>query len=176
VFTDEVSAVFSRVVSVAEKTGKRVNLLVVPGTDPNYAMVETAARLRSSNIVMGLSPRFRPSQQAKLIGDAWEKLPPPRPQISLEVIDRDSGKSLFFNLGPHPPRLWPDDVDLVHRLWLELSATGPGHKVRHRDVVRVALRRLDSQMKSGHFEEIARDLAEETGGSGEPRRQSEESA
>ena len=27
--------------------------------------------------------------------------------------------SIFVNLGPHPPRLWPEDVDRLHELWLQ---------------------------------------------------------
>ena len=30
------------------------------------------------------------------------------------------------NLSPVPPRLWPEVVDLLHRLWLELCERGPG--------------------------------------------------
>lgn len=154
-FSEDVALLFSRVVSLAEKAGKSVALLVVPGMDPNYALVETAARLQSSTIVMGLSPRLRPAEQAKAFGDAWEKLPPPRPQLSLQLIKRETGEPLFFNLGPHPPRLWPEDVDLVHRLWLELADLGAGAELHHRDVVHVALRRLDEQLRQpGTREEI----------------------
>jgi len=89
-----------------------------------------------------------PSQQAKAFGDAWERLTPPRPQLSLEILDEENGKQTFFNLGPHPPRLWPEDIELLHKLWLDLSDKGPGHKLHHRDVVRVALRRLESELQS----------------------------
>jgi amino acid transporter len=166
VFSEDVSLLFSRVVTVAEKAGKHVELMVVPGTDANYAIVETAQRLQSATIVMGLSPRFGPSEQARMFGAAWEKLPPPRPQLSLELVARDSGKSMYFNLGPHPPRLWPEDVELVHRLWLELNDSGAVADVRHRDVVRLALRRLDSELRSEKATEILSQLSEEARGGG----------
>ena len=57
-------------------------------------------------------------------------------------------KSKFFNLGPHPPRLWPEDVDLVHQLWLDLSARRFGAKLHHRDVIGVALQRLSQDLKN----------------------------
>jgi hypothetical protein len=133
--------------------------MVVPGVDPNLAIVETASRLKSSIIVMGLSPRLTPTEHAKAFGDAWEKLPAPRPQLSLGIVQRDSGRSVYFNLGPHPPRLWPEDVDLVHRLWLALSGMGLGHKLHHRDVVRVALRRMESELESDHSKEVRRSRA-----------------
>ena len=89
-----------------------------------------------------------PSQQAKAFGDAWERLPQPRPQLTLEILDEKTGKQMFFNLGPHPPRLWPEDIELLHKLWLNLTDRGPGYKLHHRDVVRVALRRLETELHS----------------------------
>jgi amino acid transporter len=164
VFSDDISMLFSRVVSLAEKAGKHVDLMVVPGTDPTYAIVETAARLQSSTIVIGTSPRLSSSEQAKAFGDAWEKLPHPRPQVSLEIVYRDGVRSEYINLGPHPPRLWPEDVELVHRLWLELSGLGPGHNLHHRDVVRVALRRLDAELHAGQSKAIVSEVLGEAGG------------
>ena len=52
-----------------------------------------------------------------------------------------------MNLGPHPPRLWPEDVDLVHEMWLELSDKYAGAKLHHRDIVGVALRRMREQLE-----------------------------
>ena len=163
VFTDDIAKLFSNVVSLAEKAGKHVDLMVVPGVDPAWAIMETAQRLESSLIVMGLSARLTMDEQAKLYGNAWERLPEPRPQLSLQIIDPDSGSQRFFNLGPHPPRLWPEDVDLLHRLWLELSERGPGHKLHHRDVVRVALQRLNTELHSPQADEVIRDIVAESG-------------
>jgi amino acid transporter len=173
IFSDKVAELFSNVVSVAEKDGKHVELLVVPGRDYNRATVEVAERLKSSLVVMGLSARMTPSQQAKAFGDAWERLPQPRPQLSLEILDEDTGKQTYFNLGPHPPRLWPEDIDLLHRLWLNLSNKGLGHKLHHRDVVRVALRRLESELQSPDAKEVLREVWREAS---EERRPPEEAA
>jgi amino acid transporter len=161
IFTNRIAELFSRVVAIAEKAGKHVDLLVVPGRDYNRATVEVAQRLKSSLIVMGLSERMTPSQQAKNFGDAWERLPAPRPQLSLEIIDEKSNKRTFFNLGPHPPRLWPEDLELLHKLWLNLSDKGPGYKLHHRDVVRVALRRLEAEMRSPNAKEVLKQVLSE---------------
>ena len=110
---------------------------------------------------MGLSAKMNPSQQAKAFGDAWEKLPAPRPQLSLEILDEGTGKQMFFNLGPHPPRLWPEDTELLHKLWLELTNRGLGYKLHHRDVVRVALRRLETELGSDKGKEILDELQKE---------------
>jgi amino acid transporter/nucleotide-binding universal stress UspA family protein len=154
IFTDRIAQLFTRVVSIAEKAGKHVELLVVPGRDYNRAIVDVAQRLKSNLVVMGLSAKMTPSQQAKAFGDAWERLPAPRPQLSLEIMDENTGEQMYFNLGPHPPRLWPEDMDLLHNLWLSLTEKGLGHKLHHRDVVRVALRRLEVDLESPGASEV----------------------
>jgi amino acid transporter/nucleotide-binding universal stress UspA family protein len=162
IFTDRIAQLFTRVVTIAEKAGKHVELLVVPGRDYNRAIVEVAQRLKSNLVVMGLSAKMTPSEQAKAFGDAWERLPAPRPQLSLQILDENTGKRMFFNLGPHPPRLWPEDMELLHKLWLEIADRGLGHKLHHRDVVRVALRRLEKTLGSENAEEVLSELRKET--------------
>ena len=164
IFTDRVAQLFTKVVTVAEKAGKHIELLVVPGRDYNRAVVEVAQQLKSNLIVMGLSGKLNPSEQAKAFGDAWEKLPAPRPQLSLEIMDISAGKRTYFNLGPHPPRLWPEDMELLHKLWLDLTNRGLGHKLHHRDVVRVALRKLEAALASDEAKSIVDELKRETEG------------
>jgi amino acid transporter/nucleotide-binding universal stress UspA family protein len=160
-FSDDETTVFSQVVTLAEKAGKHVELMVVPGSDPYQAVVQTAARLQSSRIVMGLSPKLTPSEQGAQVGHYWEQLPEPRPSLSLEIILENQKDTVFFNLGPHPPRLWPEDLDLVHRLWLELSAKGPGSKLHHRDIIGVALRRMNAELHSDLSPEVLNDVLHE---------------
>jgi len=168
VFSEDETEVFSKVVSLAEKAGKHVALLVVPSPDPFAAIMQTAQRLHSSRVVMGMSPKMSPAEQGKAVGAEWESLAEPRPSLSLELVTPDRKQSVYFNLGPHPPRLWPGDVELLHRLWLELSARGPGAKLHHRDVVGVALRRLDADLRSGRdadvVAQIEREVSQESTG------------
>jgi len=163
IFSEDETNVFSHVVTLGEKAGKHVELMVVPGTDPYEAVVQTAARLRSSRIVMGLSPKLTPSEQGARVGAFWEQLPEPRPSLSLEIVLENEKDVVFFNLGPHPPRLWPEDVALAHKLWLELSGMGPGSKLHHRDVVGVALRRMSDEFHSERKEEVIGDVLRELG-------------
>jgi len=145
---------FSHVVTVAEKQGKSVELLVIPAVDPFDAMVQTAARLRASRLVVGVSPRMESDELAQRIGLAWERLPAPRHPFSLEIIHPDR-PSTFVNLGPHPPRLWPEDVDRLHSLWLRLAEKeGLGSKLHHRDVVGVALRRIEEELDTSQRAQI----------------------
>jgi len=164
IFSDDETTVFTRVVTLAEKAGKHVELMVVPGTDPYEAVVQTAARLQSSRIVMGLSPKLTPAEQGELVGRHWEHLPEPRPSLSLEIVLENQKDVMFINLGPHPPRLWPEDIDLVHRLWLELSGKGPGAKLHHRDIVGVALRRMEAELHSSRAPEVVDDVVREVAG------------
>ncbi|MGA2113483.1 MAG: APC family permease [Bryobacteraceae bacterium] len=168
IFSDDETNVFTHVVTLAEKSGKHVELMVVPGSDPYEAVVRTAARLQSSRIVMGLSPKLTPSEQGAQVGRYWEQLPEPRPSISLEIVLENQKDVVFFNLGPHPPRLWPEDVDLAHRLWLELSGMGPGSKLHHRDIIGVALRRMSDELHSDRKPEVVADVLKEvSGGNGQ---------
>ncbi len=164
-FSNDIARLFSLVVNIAEKAGKHVELMVLTGRDYNQAIVEAAQRLKSALVVMGLSGKLSAVEQAKAFGDAWERLPHPRPQLSLEIYSAATQGSTYFNLGPHPPRLWPEDLELLHSLWLELSEKGLGPKLHHRDVVRVALRRLNADVHSRRAGEILgelnREIAEE---------------
>ena len=157
IFAGYEQELFSHVVTVAEKEGKSVELLVIPAVDPFDAMVQTAARLRASRLVVGVSPRMESDELAQRIGLAWERLPAPRHPFSLEIIHPDR-PSTFVNLGPHPPRLWPEDVDRLHNIWLRLTEReGLGAKLHHRDVVGVALQRIEEELDTG---ERGRILAE----------------
>jgi amino acid transporter len=161
IFSVDETEVFSKVVNLAEKAGKHVELMVVPGGDPYAAIVQTGQHLQSSRIVMGLSPKLTPAEQGATVGRAWENLPEPRPSLSLEIVPGKGEESIFFNLGPHPPRLWPEDIDLLHRLWLEISTRGPGAKLHHRDIVGVALRRMQQELESGRAEDVIADINRE---------------
>ena len=145
---------FSHVVTLAEKEGKSVELLVVPAVDPFDAMVHTASSLRASKLVVGVSARMQSEELAHRIGLAWERQPPPRHPFSLEITHPDR-PSTYVNLGPHPPRLWPEDVDLLHNIWLRLTEQeGVGSKLHHRDVVGVALQRLEEELSSAERKRI----------------------
>ena len=161
IFSDDETNVFTQVVALAEKAGKHVELMVVPGSDPYEAVVRTAALLRSSRIVMGLSPKLSTSEQGAQVGHYWEQLPPPRPAISLEIVLENQRDVVFFNLGPHPPRLWPEDIELAHRLWLNLSGKGFGSKLHHRDIIGVALRRMAADIESDRAPQVVQDVHRE---------------
>jgi nucleotide-binding universal stress UspA family protein len=160
-FARDEQELFSHVVSLAEKQGKSVELLVVPAVDPFDAMVQTAARLQASKLVVGVSARMASEELAQRIGLAWERMAEPRHPFSLEITNPDR-PSVYVNLGPHPPRLWPEDVDRLHRIWLRLCAqSGVGSRLHHRDVVGVALRRLEHDLDGSDRGDILGSLDQE---------------
>lgn len=159
IFADYERELFTRVVEMAEKEGKTVDLLVVPAVDPFDALVQTAAKLKASRLVTGVSARMDSEELARRIGLAWEKLAEGRHPFSLEVIS-PGRPSMYVNLGPHPPRLWPEDLDRVHDLWLKLSERF-GSKLHHRDVVGVALRRLERDLSGERQNETIEEFTRE---------------
>jgi hypothetical protein len=114
--------------------------------------------------VTGVSETMDQEELARRIGLAWENLSEPRHPFSLEVIPPGDRKSIYVNLGPHPPRLWPEDLALLHDLWLRLSQDRFGSRLHHRDVVGVALRRMEKELSNPNngdlIEEFEKELEE----------------
>jgi amino acid transporter len=161
IFMSYEQKLFSVVVAMAEREGKKINLLVVPGNDITEIIVRSALQLKSSRVVAGLSNRMSMEEQARRLGEAWEGAGAHNRGLTLEVIDRQM-KSHFFDIGPHPPRLWPIDIGKLHDMWLKLSREKFGAELHHRDVVGVALKRLDRDLNDAEREpEVLRDFSEE---------------
>ncbi len=154
---------FSKVVALAEKLGKPVKLLVVPGTNVFDAAMMTAQRLESSSIVSGLSTKLSEDEQAKYTGDAWERLPDPKPRLQLLIIRPDGRRHEYF-LGPHEPRLRPSDLELLHKIWLEITSDPRYAGLHHYHVVRLALEELEKGFQSGERSELLRKLLQERNG------------
>lgn len=156
-FTDYEQLLFTRVVAVAEQHGRPVKLLVVPSSRVFDAIAQTAVRLGSTEIVLGDSASRPMPEQARLLGQAWDRVPGSRDLRARLVACAADGGLQTFPLGPHAPMLSPDDIDLIHRLWVQ-AVGAAGLEVHHRDVVRVALEELADQWKRGRPEGIARRL------------------
>jgi amino acid transporter len=156
IFSEHEQMVFTKAISVAESFGKKVSLLVVPAGDIFAALVQTANSLEVNAVVSGLSTKMSAEDQAFHIGQAWEALPEPKRQINFYVIN-PSGESRVYYLGPHAPSLGPDDVQLVHRLWLNLRRDPSIQDLHHKDIITFALTRLASQY-AREKQEIIKDL------------------
>lgn len=146
-FSEYEQRLFTKVVGMAEKHGKPVELLVVPSNSIFDAVAATAHRLDSAEIIAGLSSKMDAQEQARMIGRSWERLPEmPRRQVRFSVVGLDFRETTFY-LGAHAPTLTEDDVALIHRIWLQVSKIPSRRRVHHRDVVRVALNRLARDLR-----------------------------
>jgi hypothetical protein len=146
-FTDYEQRLFTKVVALAEKHGKPVNLVVVPSTNVYDAVAQTALQLDSAQIVAGLSAKETSQEQAQNLGRAWERLVGHRHRKVCFRVLGPGTQEVTFDLGAHAPHLTEEDINLIHRIWLEVSKLPARRKVHHRDVVRVALDRLHRDLR-----------------------------
>jgi amino acid transporter len=143
-FSEHEQMLFTKAVSVAESFGKHINLLVVPAGDVFAALVQTANSLEAASVVSGISSKLTPQEQAYYVGQAWEALPEPKRQFTFNVVMED-GSAQAYHIGPHAPHLQPDDVQLVHRLWLNFRRDPELVSLHHSDIVTYALTRLATE-------------------------------
>lgn len=143
-FSEHEQMLFTKAVSVAESFGKHISLLVVPAGDIFAALVQTANSLEVSALVSNLSTKMAASEQAYHVGQAWEALPEPKRQFTFYVV-MPNGDAQSFHIGPHAPALQGEDVQLVHRLWLNFRRDPGMEYLHHTDIVTFALTRLASE-------------------------------
>jgi amino acid transporter len=160
VFDHYEQELFTAAVAVAEKEGKPISLLVVPATDVFEAIMVTAQRLDSSRVVCGLSNKLTADEQAKLTGDAWERMPEPRPRLCLEVAAPD-GTVRKYTIGPHTPSLRPQDVELMHKLWLNITTDPRFAGAHHYHIVALALEELQRELSTEQRTQLLQKLLEE---------------
>jgi amino acid transporter len=160
VFDHYEQELFTAAVAVAEKEGKPISLLVVPATDVFDAIMVTAQRLDSSRVICGLSNKLTADEQAKLTGDAWERMPEPRPRVCLEVAAPD-GTVREYMIGPHTPRLRPQDVELMHKLWLNITTDPKFAGAHHYHIVALALEELQRELSTDQRTQLLQKLQEE---------------
>jgi magnesium transporter len=148
------------VVAVAERYQRPVRLLIVPAQNVFDAVVATILRLQSSEIYVGESSSLSADEQARLLGEAWEDADKPEDLNLRLVIYHNSGRADVYQIGVHPPSLTPQDLELIHRVWLDATkAIGP--HVHHRDVVRAALAKMAEQL-TGPQREAALEVIRQT--------------
>ena len=160
VFDHYEQELFTAAVAVAEKEGKPISLLVVPATDVFDAIMVTAQRLDSSRVICGLSNKLTADEQARLTGDAWERMPEPRPRLCLEVYAPD-GTVREYTIGPHTPRMRPQDVELMHKLWLDITCDPKYAGAHHYHIVALALEELQRELSTEQRAQLLQKLQEE---------------
>ena len=155
-FSEHEQMIFTKAISVAESFGKKVSLLLVPAGDVFAALAQAANSMEIDSVVSGVSSTMTAEDQAFHMGQAWEALPEPKRQFNFYVID-PGGESKVFYIGPHAPKLSPDDVQLVHRLWVNMRRDPAMQDLHHSDIITYSLTRLATQY-AREKQEILRDL------------------
>jgi amino acid transporter len=158
-FSLEEQELFTRALNLAEKKGKTIHLAVAAASEKWDAILRAAQSLQSSAVVLGASPTTPVNEEARVAGLAWEKLADPKPQLSLE-IHYPTGQDHVFYLGPHAPHLTPKEIDLLHRVWLEVSCDVAPEEIHHHDVIHFALQELEQELSNSHREVVMAKLRE----------------
>src|SRR5271165_995343 len=114
---------------MAEKRGKSIRLAVVASNDLWEGILRAGASLQSSTIVIGRSAKDNTEEQARQIGDAWEKLGDIKPQ---------------FNL--------------LHSLWLRFRDVLAPQELHHHDVVHFALQEVKKEIDDGQEDAVVKRL------------------
>ena len=143
--TDDERHLLSAVMAEAERHGRTVRLLIAPAANVFDAIIETAVRLQSSEIHCGESETLSADDQARLLGEAWERTPEPRTLDVHLVVHHPSGRTASYHIGAHAPSLSAADLDLIHHLWLDVAKIVGPH-VHHRDVVRASLKLMSEHL------------------------------
>jgi hypothetical protein len=162
IFSEYEEQLFSRAVNVAESFGKHVSLLVVPARDVWSAIVQTANNLESSAVVSGLSSKMTAQEQSFELGRAWEAAPEPKRQFVVQIIHPDQHIDTF-RIGPHTPSIKPEDVHLIHRLWLNITREPGLDKLHHHDIVTEALTRFAHEYAGRDRQDILKELRKTVG-------------
>jgi len=158
--TDEERKLLSAVIAAAEREGRAVRLMIVPGVNVFDSVIETALRLASSEIHVGESETLSADDQARLLGDAWERASKPSAVDVRLVVHHPRGSTAAYHLGAHAPALRPEDFEHIHRLWLDVVRT-VGPSVHHHDVVRAALIYMEQEL-SGPNRDAALQVVRDT--------------
>ncbi|HVB29690.1 MAG TPA: APC family permease [Terriglobia bacterium] len=152
-FTVYEQELFTRALALSEKYGKSVKLAVIAATDVWDGILRAAQNLQSSTIVLGSSTKMATVEEARRAGLAWERLPDPKPQLTVEV-NSPRGLEEVYYLGPHAPHLTPNEIDLLHKIWLECSARLEPEEIHHHDIVHFALTEIQHRMQEEKDSEV----------------------
>jgi amino acid transporter len=155
-FSEHEQMIFTKAISVAESFGKKVSLLLIPAGDIFAALAQSANSLEVDSVVSRVSSSMAAGDQAFHLGQAWEALPEPKRQFNFYVVD-PNGEAKVYYIGPHAPKLSPDDVQLVHRLWVNMRRDPSMQELHHSDIITYALTHLAGQY-AREKQDILRDL------------------
>jgi galactose-1-phosphate uridylyltransferase len=80
--------------------------------------------------------------------------------LTLEVCAPDN-TIREYSLGPHTPRMRPQDVELMHKLWLEITADPKYAGAHHYHIVALALEELQRELTTEQRAQLLQKLQDE---------------
>ena len=86
------TSVLSQVVHAAEKMGKPVRPIVIPGKDPYGLIIQAARQLHSSRVVLRASSAV--GEQRRNIFEAWKRQQSPK--VRVDIVSSHSRESLYL--------------------------------------------------------------------------------
>jgi amino acid transporter len=152
-FTFKEQELFTRALGLAEKKGKPIHLAVAAANEIWDGVMRTGQNLEASTLILGSSSKMLVTEEARRAGLAWERLPDPKPQLTLEVYN-PAGVEHIFYLGPHAPHLTPKEIDLLHKVWLKFSNQLANEELHHHDIIHFALREIEHEIAEGKEHEV----------------------
>lgn len=151
IFTDQEQSLFTDAVKLAEKHGKTIRLVVAGSNDTFYSIAQTAFKLDCESIVLRVSHKMSPIQQAKSLSEAWDKLPNALKKDILIKIWRDGQFILKWNALPPLPDIQRETLRGINFLYRELNSDEKGEKISRPRIIDLAVQRLLHEYQSGQF-------------------------
>ena len=97
------------------------------------------------------------NEQAKAIGDVEESIQHEnKRKLRVLKLIHPNGTELIYEIGAHRPKIKPEDIEIVHQLWLELVRDKP--ELHHNEVVSLALQRLNQDLLSKQRRQVITQL------------------
>jgi hypothetical protein len=84
-------------------------------------------------------------------------------------IHEPNGKIHEYLLGPHAPRMRPQDLELMHQVWLDITSDPKYCGAHHYHIVALALEELRRELNSDARAEVLAKLLNEMRRDGAPK-------
>lgn len=150
IFTDQEQDLFTRAVKLAEKHGKNIRLVVTASNDTCFSVAQTGFKLDCEAIVLRVSAKRTPLQQARTLSEAWDKLPNATKRDILIKIWRDGVYILQWQALPPLPDIPRETLRAINFLHRELNPEGE-EKISRAQIIELAVGKLLTEYETGQF-------------------------
>lgn len=150
IFTDQEQELFTNAVKLAEKHGKTISLVVAASNDTFYSIAQIAFKLDCEAIVLRVSAKKTPIQQAKAVSEAWDRLPNASKKDVLVRVWRDGQYILDWHALPPLPDIPRETLRAINFLYRELNPEEV-EKISRSQVIELAVDKLLKEYQAGQF-------------------------